>query len=190
MENFTIRGDMLSIEGLSFSSSVPAFAILFFGYIFIMASHISLLVLILRSRSLQQPMYLLLCNMVFNDAFGATIIIPQFLRNLSLSPSDRLLHGMCHSGFVRSSAWQRLTHYSHDHGLRPLRGPLPPPALQFHHDHNDGGEAVSGGLGFSLPPGAGHGGPQRPPVALQVCCIEPVLWQRIFVQAVLRRHPA
>lgn len=92
MENFTIRGDMLTIEGLNSSSSLPAFAILFFGYIFIMVSHISLLLLIFRSRSLQQPMYLLLCNMVFNDAFGATIIIPQLLRNLLLSPSERYVY--------------------------------------------------------------------------------------------------
>lgn len=94
MENLTIRGDMLLIEGLNISSSAPAFAILFFVYIFIMVSHISLLVLILRGRSLQQPMYLLLCNMVFNDAFGATIIIPQLLRNLLLAPSARYIYYM------------------------------------------------------------------------------------------------
>lgn len=92
MDNFTIRGDMLIMEGLNISSSVPAFAVLFFGYIFIMVSHISLLMLIFKSRSLHQPMYLLLCNMVFNDAFGATIIIPLLLRNLLLSPSDRHIY--------------------------------------------------------------------------------------------------
>lgn len=89
MENLTVRGDVLLIEGLNIPSSVPAFVTLLFVYIFIMASHISLLLLIWRSRSLQQPMYLLLCNMLFNDAFGATIIIPQLLQNLLLEPSAR-----------------------------------------------------------------------------------------------------
>lgn len=94
MKNLTVNDDMLIIEGLNISSSAPAFAILFFVYIFIMVSHISLLVLIFRSRSLHQPMYLLLCNMVFNDAVGATITIPQLLRNLLLPPSARSIYFM------------------------------------------------------------------------------------------------
>lgn len=94
MENLTVKGSMLIIEGLNIPSSVPAFVILFFVYIFIMVSHSSLLVLIFGNRSLHQPMYLLLCNMVFNDAFGATIIIPQLLRNLLLAPSARYIYYM------------------------------------------------------------------------------------------------
>lgn len=94
MENLTVKDSVLIIEGLNIPSSVPAFVILFFVYVFIMVSHSSLLVLIFRSRSLHQPMYLLLCNMVFNDAFGATIIIPQLLRNLLLEPSARYIYYM------------------------------------------------------------------------------------------------
>lgn len=94
MENLTVKDSLLIIEGLNIPSSVPAFVILFFVYVFIMVSHSSLLVLIFRSRSLHQPMYLLLCNMVFNDAFGATIIIPQLLRNLLLEPSARYIYYM------------------------------------------------------------------------------------------------
>lgn len=94
MENFTVRDGLLIIEGLNIPSSVPVFVVLSFVYVFIMVSHSSLLVLIVRSRSLHQPMYLLLCNMVFNDAFGATIIIPQLLRNLLLSPSARYIYYM------------------------------------------------------------------------------------------------
>ncbi|XP_003978314.1 LOW QUALITY PROTEIN: olfactory receptor 5K1 [Takifugu rubripes] len=94
MENLTVKDSLLIIEGLNIPSSVPAFVILFFVYVFIMVSHSSLLVLIFRSRSLHQPMYLLLCNMVFNDAFGATIIIPQLLRNLLLAPSARYIYYM------------------------------------------------------------------------------------------------
>lgn len=92
MENLTIKGDMLIIEGLQTSSPLPAFVTLLVVYIFIMVSHISLLLLIFTTRSLHHPMYLLLCNMTFNDAFGATVIIPQLLPTLLLSPSHRYIH--------------------------------------------------------------------------------------------------
>ncbi|XP_022625606.1 putative olfactory receptor 52P1, partial [Seriola dumerili] len=44
------------------------------------------------SRSLHQPMYLLFCNLSINDVFGATIILPRFLRDLLLSHSERHIH--------------------------------------------------------------------------------------------------
>ncbi|XP_059208042.1 olfactory receptor 52N5-like [Centropristis striata] len=87
MENRTLDADLLQLEGLKVSpqSSVPAFVLLLLIYIFIMVSNLGLVVLISMERSLQQPMYLLFCNMSVNDVFGATIIIPHVLRDLLIS---------------------------------------------------------------------------------------------------------
>ncbi|KAM9348521.1 uncharacterized protein ABDE67_010560 [Symphorus nematophorus] len=93
MENQTFRQDFLILEGLkvTLQSFIPAFILLLLVYIFIMVCNIGLVVLTFRSRSLQQPMYLLLCNMSINDAFGATIIIPHILRDLLTPNSVRFI---------------------------------------------------------------------------------------------------
>uniref|UniRef100_A0A8D0DB58 Olfactory receptor 8U1-like n=1 Tax=Sander lucioperca TaxID=283035 RepID=A0A8D0DB58_SANLU len=94
MENGTFVGDILILEGLNVTSQsfIPTFIILLLIYIFILVSNIGLVVLIFRSKSLQQPMYLLFCNMSINDVFGATVIIPHFLRDLLISDSERYIH--------------------------------------------------------------------------------------------------
>ncbi|XP_040006927.1 olfactory receptor 52N5-like [Xiphias gladius] len=93
MENQTFVVDILILEGLKVTTqfSIPAFILLLLIYIVIMVSNIGLVVLIFRSRSLHQPMYLLFCNMSINDVFGATIIIPHVLRDLLLSNSERYI---------------------------------------------------------------------------------------------------
>ncbi|XP_030009401.1 olfactory receptor 52N5-like [Sphaeramia orbicularis] len=92
MENWTISMDILHLEGFKVpqESSVPVFILLI--YIFIMVANLSLVVLIFRTRSLHQPMYLLFCNLSINDLFGATIIIPHVLRNIFVSQSERYIH--------------------------------------------------------------------------------------------------
>ncbi|KAM7397486.1 hypothetical protein PAMA_005671 [Pampus argenteus] len=97
MENQTLSEDILLLEGLKVTpkSSIPVFTLLLLVYIFIMVSNLGLVALILRTRSLQQPMYLLLCNMSINDAFGATIIIPHVLRDILISHSGRYIHYFC-----------------------------------------------------------------------------------------------
>lgn len=170
MENVAVRGDMLILEGLNVSSSSRAFAILFSVSIFIMVSHICLLVLIFSSRSLHQPMDLLLCIMMNSDAFGAAVIDPQLLPILRLSPSApyfyyleqqpfRLLLFICmeapHTLFSRS--WPSICN------LQPIMT-----------------QTMVVKLGFGLPPAADPGGPQPPPRS----------WTRpIFVQAVLWKRP-
>ncbi|XP_067465283.1 olfactory receptor 52N5-like [Thunnus thynnus] len=96
MENWTLREDILLLEGLKVTpqSSIPAFTLLLLIYIFIMVSNLGLVVLIFRTRSLHQPMYLLYCNMSINDVFGATIIIPHVLRDMFISNSERYIHYM------------------------------------------------------------------------------------------------
>ncbi|XP_031169777.1 olfactory receptor 8U1-like [Sander lucioperca] len=94
MENGTFVGDILILEGLNVTSQsfTLAFILLLLIYIFILVSNIGLVVLIFRSKSLQQPMYLLVCNMSINDVLGATVIIPHFLRDLLISDSERYIH--------------------------------------------------------------------------------------------------
>ncbi|XP_028450378.1 olfactory receptor 5B17-like [Perca flavescens] len=94
MENNTSVGDILILEGLNVTSQsfIPTFIFLLLIYIFIIVSNIGLVVLILRSKNLQQPMYLLVCNMSINDVFGATIVIPHVLRDLLISDSERYIH--------------------------------------------------------------------------------------------------
>ncbi|XP_068587732.1 olfactory receptor 52N5-like [Cebidichthys violaceus] len=93
MENSTFGGEILTLERLKLTSQsfIPAFVLLLLVYIFIVVSNIGLVVLIFKSRSLHQPMYLLFCNMSINDLFGATIIVPHLLRDLLLSDSERFI---------------------------------------------------------------------------------------------------
>ncbi|KAK9537025.1 hypothetical protein VZT92_006763 [Zoarces viviparus] len=93
MENSTFGGETLILERLKLSSQsfIPAFVLLLLVYIFIVVSNVGLVLLVFRSRSLQQPMYLLFCNMSINDVFGATIIVPHVLRDLLLSDSERFI---------------------------------------------------------------------------------------------------
>ncbi|XP_029030288.1 olfactory receptor 2A25-like [Betta splendens] len=94
MENQSRPEDMLLLEGLQVSTqtSVLSFSLLLLIYIFIMLTNISLLILIFSSRSLEQPMYMFLCNMSINDVFGATIVIPHMLKGLLLLNSERSMH--------------------------------------------------------------------------------------------------
>ncbi|XP_041656837.1 putative gustatory receptor clone PTE03 [Cheilinus undulatus] len=96
MENQTVSTDILLLEGLKVApqSSVPAFILLLLIYVFIMVSNIGLVVLISMQRSLQQPMYLLFCNMSVNDVFGSTTLIPRLLSDLFLPHAERYIHYM------------------------------------------------------------------------------------------------
>ncbi|KAM3601573.1 uncharacterized protein V6R79_015055 [Siganus canaliculatus] len=98
MENQSLQQNILILERLKVTSQsfIPAFILLLLVYLFILVSNSGLVALIFRSSSLQQPMYLLLCNMSINDLFGATIIIPHVLRDLLLSNSVRYIdHASC-----------------------------------------------------------------------------------------------
>ncbi|KAM6907104.1 olfactory receptor 52N2-like [Xenentodon cancila] len=94
MDNWTLSEDVLILEALKVTpqSLVPAFILLLLVYVFIIVTNLGLLVVILHSSSLRQPMYLLLCNMSINDVFGATTVVPHVLRDLLVSDSGRYIH--------------------------------------------------------------------------------------------------
>lgn len=92
--NWTLSSDILTLEALNVSpqSSLPAFLLLLLVYVFIVVSNIGLVVLVFSSQALQEPMYLLLCNMSINDVFGATVVVPHILKDLMVSSSERYVH--------------------------------------------------------------------------------------------------
>ncbi|KAM9332743.1 olfactory receptor 8G17-like [Pholidichthys leucotaenia] len=94
MKNQSLDTELLFLEGLKVSpgSTIPAFTLLLLIYIFIMVANIGLVLLIFRSKSLHQPMYLLFCNMSINDMFGATTIIPRLLSDILTTNSDRFIY--------------------------------------------------------------------------------------------------
>ncbi|KAM6907106.1 olfactory receptor 8G17-like [Xenentodon cancila] len=93
MENYTFNSFTLQLEGLKVSetSMYPVFFSFLFCYLFIITANVGILVLVFIDRSLHQPMYLLFCNLAFNDIFGNSIMVPRLLVDLLKPPSERLI---------------------------------------------------------------------------------------------------
>ncbi|XP_044077162.1 olfactory receptor 52N5-like [Siniperca chuatsi] len=93
MENYTYNSFTLQLEGLNVSedSIYPVFLFLFFSYLFIMVANVGIALLIFTDKSLHQPMYLLFCNLPFNDILGNSIMVPRLLSDILLPPSERLI---------------------------------------------------------------------------------------------------
>ncbi|XP_048838554.1 olfactory receptor-like protein COR2 [Brienomyrus brachyistius] len=84
MDNRPNISNMLQLEtiGVSPVYVYPLFSILLITYLITIISNVGILVLIIMERSLQQPMYLLFCNLSFNDILGNTNILPRILSDL------------------------------------------------------------------------------------------------------------
>ncbi|KAM4726559.1 olfactory receptor 8G17-like [Anableps anableps] len=93
MENYTFNSFMLQIEGLNVdeASVYPVFFLLLSFYLFIMIANIGIVLLIILDRSLHQPMYLLFCNLPFNDILGNSVMLPCVLMDILQPPSERLI---------------------------------------------------------------------------------------------------
>ncbi|XP_070773090.1 olfactory receptor 8G17-like [Enoplosus armatus] len=93
MENYTYNSFTLQLEGLKVSkeSVYPVFLFFFFSYLFIMVVNVGIVVLIFIDKNLHQPMYLLFCNLPFNDILGNSIMVPRLLIDMLLPPSERLI---------------------------------------------------------------------------------------------------
>ncbi|KAM9727295.1 olfactory receptor 2H2-like [Menidia menidia] len=92
MENSS-SSSTLQLEGLNVSEDnlYPLFLFLFFSYVFIMVANVGIAVLVFLDRSLHQPMYLLFCNLPFNDVLGNSILVPRLLIDMMRPPSQRLI---------------------------------------------------------------------------------------------------
>ncbi|XP_047463722.1 olfactory receptor 146-like [Mugil cephalus] len=93
MENFTYNAFTLKMEGLNISGVFfyPVFLFFLFSYIFILIINAGIVVLIFIDKNLHQPMYLLFCNLPFNDILGNSIMVPRLLVDILQPPSERLI---------------------------------------------------------------------------------------------------
>uniref|UniRef100_A0A7N6ACL7 G-protein coupled receptors family 1 profile domain-containing protein n=1 Tax=Anabas testudineus TaxID=64144 RepID=A0A7N6ACL7_ANATE len=94
MENYSYNSLTLQLEGLTVTttSQYPVFILLLSVYVFILIANVGIMVLIWTQRSLQQPMYLLFCNLSINDVMGNTLLVPRLLADILVPPSERLIH--------------------------------------------------------------------------------------------------
>ncbi|XP_033955441.1 olfactory receptor 8G17-like [Pseudochaenichthys georgianus] len=93
MENYTFNSFALQLEGLKVTerSMYPLFFFFFFSYLFIMLFNIGIVILIFIDKNLHQPMYLLFCNLPFNDILGNSIMVPRLLMDMLRPPSERII---------------------------------------------------------------------------------------------------
>ncbi|XP_028277893.1 olfactory receptor 52K1-like [Parambassis ranga] len=93
MENYTFNSFTLQVEGLKITevSTYPVFFFFLLSYVIIMFTNIGIVVLVCIDKSLHQPMYLLFCNLPFNDIVGNSIMVPRLLSDILLPPSERLI---------------------------------------------------------------------------------------------------
>ncbi|XP_062409113.1 olfactory receptor 52N5-like [Sardina pilchardus] len=81
MENMSTVSDILVLEELGHPESFAdvVFYTLLFVYIALLITNIGVLLIIIRERSLHQPMYFLYCNLSVNDVLANTVLLPQLL---------------------------------------------------------------------------------------------------------------
>ncbi|XP_034406127.1 olfactory receptor 146-like [Cyclopterus lumpus] len=93
MDNYTFNSLTLQLEGLNVSKDTlyPVFLFFFFAYIFIMLLNIGIAILIFIDKNLHQPMYLLFCNLPFNDILGNSIMVPRLLMDMMKPSSQRFI---------------------------------------------------------------------------------------------------
>ncbi|XP_053187237.1 olfactory receptor 146-like [Scomber japonicus] len=92
MENYTYNSFMLQLEGLNVSKEIyPLFLFFLFSYLFIMVTNVGIAILVFSDKNLHQPMYLLFCNLPFNDILGNSIIVPRLLIDMLRPSSERLI---------------------------------------------------------------------------------------------------
>ncbi|XP_035846862.1 olfactory receptor 146-like [Sander lucioperca] len=93
MENYTYNSYTLQLEGLIVSkeSTYPVFFLFFFSYLFIIVANVGIAVLVFIDKNLHQPMYVLFCNLTFNDVLGNSIMEPRLLLDMLRPPSERII---------------------------------------------------------------------------------------------------
>uniref|UniRef100_A0AAR2JFG9 G-protein coupled receptors family 1 profile domain-containing protein n=1 Tax=Pygocentrus nattereri TaxID=42514 RepID=A0AAR2JFG9_PYGNA len=98
MENLTFNSPFIQIEGLVVSEQYiyPTFLFFLIIYVLITVSNIGIILLITMERSLHEPMYILFCNLPFNDVFGNSVVIPRIMVDILRPSSERYIsYGEC-----------------------------------------------------------------------------------------------
>uniref|UniRef100_A0AAR2LK25 G-protein coupled receptors family 1 profile domain-containing protein n=1 Tax=Pygocentrus nattereri TaxID=42514 RepID=A0AAR2LK25_PYGNA len=93
MENLTFNSPVLKMEGLLVSEQTlyPTFLFFLIVYLLIMVSNTGIILLISMERSLHEPMYILFCNLPFNDVFGNSIVVPRLMVDIFRPTSERYI---------------------------------------------------------------------------------------------------
>ncbi|XP_036444821.1 olfactory receptor 52D1-like [Colossoma macropomum] len=93
MENLTFNSPVLQLEGLTVSEQnlYPTFLFFLVFYVLIMVSNIGIVLLITMERSLHEPMYILFCNLPFNDVFGNSVVVPRIMMDIIKPASERYI---------------------------------------------------------------------------------------------------
>ncbi|XP_061595129.1 olfactory receptor 8G17-like [Cololabis saira] len=93
MENYTFNSFTLQLDGLKLSeaSMYPVFFAFLFCYLFIIIGNLGIIVLVFIDRGLHTPMYLLFCNLAFNDILGNSIMVPRLLISILGHRSEILI---------------------------------------------------------------------------------------------------
>ncbi|XP_036444820.1 olfactory receptor 8U9-like [Colossoma macropomum] len=98
MENLTFNSPFIQLEGLVVSEQYiyPTFLFFLIFYVLIAVSNIGIILLITMERSLHEPMYILFCNLPFNDVFGNSVVIPRIMVDILRPSSERYIsYGEC-----------------------------------------------------------------------------------------------
>ncbi|XP_036444139.1 olfactory receptor 146-like [Colossoma macropomum] len=93
MENLTFNSPVLQLEGLLVSEQTlyPTFLFFLIVFVLIVVSNTGIILLISMERSLHEPMYILFCNLPFNDVFGNFIIVPRLMVDIFRPTSERYI---------------------------------------------------------------------------------------------------
>ncbi|MEQ2289466.1 hypothetical protein AMECASPLE_033240 [Ameca splendens] len=95
-KNVSISSDILEIEGFKISPefTFPVFILLLLVYSTLLFSNICVLILIIKEKSLHQPMYFLFCNLSVNDLIGNTVLLPQVMAHV-ISTKRFITYNQC-----------------------------------------------------------------------------------------------
>jgi len=95
-DNNTVTGDILQIQSFDISPrfTYPLALLLLLVYLLILVSNLGVLVLIVREKSLHQPMYILFCNLSVNDLMGNTVLLPRLMVDI-VSADRRITYSQC-----------------------------------------------------------------------------------------------
>uniref|UniRef100_A0AAY4E3G2 G-protein coupled receptors family 1 profile domain-containing protein n=1 Tax=Denticeps clupeoides TaxID=299321 RepID=A0AAY4E3G2_9TELE len=96
MDNRSTYSNILHLDALvtSEASVFPVFFLLLLAYLTLLVSNAGVLILIIKERSLHQPMYLLFCNLSINDMIGNSVLLPRLLSDM-VSTEKLITYGEC-----------------------------------------------------------------------------------------------
>ncbi|KPP76621.1 olfactory receptor 52E4-like [Scleropages formosus] len=96
MDNMSVKSPLLRIQGFDIPENFvyPLFFLMLLVYVALVTSNTGVLLLIISEKSLQQPMYVLFCNLSVNDLLGNTVLIPRLMLDI-ISSERQISYNEC-----------------------------------------------------------------------------------------------